>query len=130
MGEAGAGDGDRGATIDENRILKDIKGPISEPFPRIREAIFKSDPAFARSISLSLAAAGFKTAEVLQNYQRLSEPSMVFESLIRASASDTTDTAFCAGTWRISRSNGMMRAESGVELRHNGGSCGVATGGE
>jgi phage terminase large subunit-like protein len=73
-----------GPMIDENRIIRDIKGPISERFPRIREATFKYDPAFATSIAINLMEAGFRCVELLQNYKYLSEPSMVFESLIRA----------------------------------------------
>jgi len=73
-----------GPMIDENRIVKDILGPITARFPRLRESLLKYDPAFATSIATQLLAAGYRCAELLQNYKYLSEPSHVFEALIRA----------------------------------------------
>lgn len=73
-----------GPMIDENRIIADIRGPIAERFPRLRESVVRYDPAFATSIATNLTAAGFRCIELLQNYKYLSEPSMVFEALIRA----------------------------------------------
>jgi len=73
-----------GAMIDENRILEDIRGPITERFPRLRETVIRYDPAFATSIAHQLGAAGYRCAELLQNYRYLSEPSHVFEALVRA----------------------------------------------
>jgi len=73
-----------GAMIDENRIVADITGPITARFPRLRETLIRYDPAFATSIANQLGAAGYRCAELLQNYRYLSEPSHVFEALVRA----------------------------------------------
>lgn len=73
-----------GPMIDEHRILQDILGPISARFPRLRESVIKYDPAFATSLATQLMAAGYRCLECLQNYKYLSEPSHVFEALIRA----------------------------------------------
>jgi len=73
-----------GNMIDIDRIYRDITGPIAARFPRLREAELRYDPAFATDLALRLQAAGFKLVELLQNYRYLSEPSHVFEALIRA----------------------------------------------
>lgn len=73
-----------GAMIDENRIVTDIMGPIVARFPRLRETVIRYDPAFATSVSHQLELAGYRRAELLQNYRYLSEPSHVFEALVRA----------------------------------------------
>jgi phage terminase large subunit-like protein len=73
-----------GDMIDLDRIYRDITGPISARFPRLREAEIRYDPAFATDIALRLRDAGYKMIELLQNYRHLSEPSHVLEALIRA----------------------------------------------
>jgi phage terminase large subunit-like protein len=72
-----------GNVIDYDRIFKDITGPISERFPRLRGGDIGYDPAFATDIALKLQGAGFRMIEVLQNYRHLSEPSHVLEALVR-----------------------------------------------
>jgi phage terminase large subunit-like protein len=73
-----------GTTIDYNRIIRDITGPIAERFPRLKEAELRYDPAFATDLANKLSTEGFKMVECLQNYRNLSEPSHVLEALIRA----------------------------------------------
>lgn len=73
-----------GNMIDMDRIYRDITGPISARFPRLRQAEIRYDPAFATDIALRLQGHGYKMIELLQNYRYLSEPSHVFEALVRA----------------------------------------------
>jgi phage terminase large subunit-like protein len=72
-----------GNVIDYERIFRDITGPITERFPKLREAEIGYDPAFATDIAQKLQGKGYKMVEVLQNYQRLSEPCHVFEALVK-----------------------------------------------
>lgn len=72
-----------GNVIDYDVIFKDITGPITARFPRLRGAEIGYDPAFATDIALKLQGAGFRMVEILQNYKHLSEPSHVFEALVR-----------------------------------------------
>lgn len=73
-----------GAMIDINRIHKDITGPITERFPRLRGSEIRYDPAFATDVALRLMESGYKLIELLQTYRYLSEPAHVFEALLRA----------------------------------------------
>jgi phage terminase large subunit-like protein len=74
-----------GAVIDYDRIYSDIKDKIAPRFPRLKQATFGYDPAFATDIALKLRdKAGFKIEEVLQNYKYLSEPAHIFEAFAKA----------------------------------------------
>jgi len=74
-----------GAVIDYSRIYEDITRRIVPRFPLLKQALFGYDPAFATDLATQLRdRAGLKVAEVLQNYQHLSEPSQAFEALIKA----------------------------------------------
>lgn len=73
-----------GAMIDINRICKDITGPISKRFPRLRGTQIRYDPAFATDVALRLLESGYQMVELLQNYKYLSEPAHVLEALLKA----------------------------------------------
>jgi phage terminase large subunit-like protein len=74
-----------GAVIDYSRIYEDITRRIVPRFPRLKQATLGYDPAFATDLASQLRdRAGLKVAEVIQNYQNLSEPSQAFEALIKA----------------------------------------------
>lgn len=74
-----------GVTIDYDRIYADITGKIARRFPKLRIGGFAYDPAFASDIAGRLRElAGYKAAEVLQNYSHLSEVCHLFEALIKA----------------------------------------------
>lgn len=73
-----------GNAIDYNAVFDDIEGPISERFPRLREAQIGFDPAFATDISWRLSKAGYQMVEIPQNYQHMSEPAHILEALIKA----------------------------------------------
>jgi phage terminase large subunit-like protein len=81
--EAGFITATEGDAIDYERVFRDITGPIAEQFPRLKGTQIGFDPAFATDIARKLSGAGFTMVEVLQNYQRFSEPSMVFEALVK-----------------------------------------------
>ncbi len=73
-----------GASIDYDRVFKDIRDRIAPRFPLLKEGEIGYDPAFATDIANRLRdRAGFKTVEVLQNYKHLSEPCQVFEALVK-----------------------------------------------
>lgn len=74
-----------GAIIDYTRIYADIRDKILPRFPRLKEGGIGYDPAFATDLATKLRdLLGFNIAEVLQNYSHLSEPSQIFEALIKA----------------------------------------------
>ena len=74
-----------GVTIDYDRIYRDITTKILPRFPRLKQGGVGYDPAFATDIASKLRdLAGFKAAEILQNYKYMSEACYVFEALIRA----------------------------------------------
>jgi phage terminase large subunit-like protein len=74
-----------GGVIDYSRIYEDITRRIVPRFPLLKQATLGYDPAFATDLASQLRdRAGLKVAEVLQNYQHLSEPSQAFEALIKA----------------------------------------------
>jgi phage terminase large subunit-like protein len=74
-----------GATIDYSLIYRDITERIVPKFPRLKQGVIGYDPAFATDIASSLRdRAGLQVAEVLQNYQHLSEACYVFEALVKA----------------------------------------------
>jgi phage terminase large subunit-like protein len=73
-----------GTTIDYDRIIRDITGPITATYPKLKGSQIGFDPAFATDIAQKLQGAGYTMVEVLQNYQRFSEPSMVFEALVKS----------------------------------------------
>lgn len=73
-----------GVTIDYDRVLGDIAGPIAEEYPMLRGASIGYDPAFATDIARQLTNRGFQVVEVMQNYRNMSEPCHIFEALIKA----------------------------------------------
>jgi phage terminase large subunit-like protein len=74
-----------GAIIDYTRIFTDIRDKIAPRFPKLKEGVIGYDPAFATDLATKLRdIAGFKVHEVLQNYSHLSEPSQIFEALVKA----------------------------------------------
>lgn len=73
-----------GDVIDYDKVCSDIIDRIAPRFPRLKSAGIGYDPAFASDLRLRLEARGFTMTEVLQNYQHLSEPSYVFEGLVKA----------------------------------------------
>jgi phage terminase large subunit-like protein len=56
---------------------------LASRFPNLKQAEIGYDPAFATSLALRLQTAGFKVVEVPQNYRHISEPSQVFEALLK-----------------------------------------------
>lgn len=61
------------------------RGGLLERFPRLKEAQFGYDPAFATEIAVRLRDDHELTVvEVLQNYKHLSEACQVFEALVKA----------------------------------------------
>jgi phage terminase large subunit-like protein len=73
-----------GGAIDYDRVFKDIRDKIAPRFPLLKQGEIGYDPAFATDIANRLRdKAGFNTVEVLQNYKHLSEPSQVFEALVK-----------------------------------------------
>jgi phage terminase large subunit-like protein len=82
--QAGLVTATEGDVIDYDRIFTDITERIAPRFPRLKQGEIGYDPAFATDIALRLTGAGFKVLEVLQNYQHLSEPSYLFEGLVKA----------------------------------------------
>ena len=74
-----------GGVIDYTRIYQDLVTRIVPRFPRLKQATLGYDPAFATDLATQLRdRAGLKVAEVLQNYTHISEPSQVFEALVKA----------------------------------------------
>ena len=79
-----------GAIITSEPIVRYIVGRPSDPgllgrFPKLKEAEFGYDPAFASEIAVRLHDDhDLKTVEVLQNYKHLSEACQVFEALVKA----------------------------------------------
>jgi phage terminase large subunit-like protein len=74
-----------GGVIDYTRIYRDLTERIVPRFPLLKQATLGYDPAFATDLATQLRdRAGLKVAEVLQNYSHLSEPSQVFEALVKA----------------------------------------------
>lgn len=83
--DAGLVTATEGGVIDYTRIYEDITTRIVPRFPLLKQATLGYDPAFATDLATQLRdRAGLKVAEVLQNYQHLSEPSQVFEALVKA----------------------------------------------
>lgn len=72
-----------GNVIDYDRIFRDITGPITQRFPKLKGAEIGFDPAFATDIAQKLMGKGYQMVEVLQNYKHLSEPAHVFEALVK-----------------------------------------------
>lgn len=74
-----------GNVIDYDRIVEDITTKILPRFPRLKGIEIGYDPAFATDVAQRLQnRKGFNMVEVLQNYKHLSEPSYLFEGLIKA----------------------------------------------
>lgn len=74
-----------GATIDYTRVYDDIVTKIVPRFPMLKQGLIGYDPAFATDIAGQLRdRAGLRMVEVVQNYTHLSEPSQVFEALVKA----------------------------------------------
>ena len=73
-----------GATIDYDRVYKDITQKILPRFPLLKQGQIGYDPAFATDIAGRLATSGLTTVEVLQNYQHMNEPCQTVEALIKA----------------------------------------------
>ncbi len=73
-----------GSVIDYSRVHADIL-KIAARFPRLKSGgQIGFDIAFAGDIAQKLAAAQFTTVEIPQNAQHLSEPSQVFEALLKS----------------------------------------------
>jgi phage terminase large subunit-like protein len=72
-----------GNVIDYSRVHADILKTAAR-FRKLKSGQIGFDPAFAGDIAQKLAAAGFTTVEVPQNAQHLSEPSQVFEALVKS----------------------------------------------
>lgn len=73
-----------GAIIDYTRIFEDIRDKILPRFPRLKQGFIGYDPAFATDLAIKLRdLLGLQVMEVLQNYTHLSEPSQVFEALVK-----------------------------------------------
>jgi len=74
-----------GASIDYDRVYRDITGKIAARFPLLKQGEIGYDPAFATDIANRLRdRAGFTTVEVLQNYKHLNEPCQIFEALVKS----------------------------------------------
>lgn len=74
-----------GAIIDYARIYRDITTTILPRFPKLKQGVVGYDPAFATDIASALRdRGGLRVEEILQNYKYLSEPSYVFEALVKA----------------------------------------------
>jgi phage terminase large subunit-like protein len=74
-----------GATIDYERVYRDITTKIVPRFPMLKQGKVGYDPAFATDIAGKLRdKAGLTTFEVLQNYSHMNEPCQVFEGLVKA----------------------------------------------
>lgn len=74
-----------GAIIDYSRIYADITTKILPMFPRLKQGILGYDPAFATDLASKLRdKGGLQVLEVLQNYTHLSEPSYLFEALVKS----------------------------------------------
>jgi phage terminase large subunit-like protein len=73
-----------GATIDYDRVYKDITQKILPRFPLLKQGQIGYDPAFATDIANRLRTSGLTTVEVLQNYQHMNEPCQTVEALIKA----------------------------------------------
>ncbi len=72
-----------GNGIDYDRVFRDITGPITQQFPKLKGSQIGYDPAFATDIAQKLQEKGYQMVEVLQNYKQLSEPAHVFEALVK-----------------------------------------------
>lgn len=74
-----------GGVIDYSKIYEDLTTRIVPRFPLLKQGTLGYDPAFATDLATQLRdRGGLKVAEVLQNYAHLSEPSQVFEALVKA----------------------------------------------
>lgn len=73
-----------GPIIDYDVVLSEIRGPITERFPRLKGAPFGFDPAFATDIAQKLMGSGYQMIEILQGFKYFNEPSQVMEALIKA----------------------------------------------
>jgi phage terminase large subunit-like protein len=74
-----------GGSIDYDRVYRDITQKIAPRFPLLKQGEIGYDPAFATDIANRLRdRGGFTTVEVLQNYKHFSEPSQVFEALVKS----------------------------------------------
>jgi phage terminase large subunit-like protein len=78
----------RGDTIDYDVITADIREMV-EMFPGLKESQIGYDPAFMDDVAQRLIGADKENpeipmVEVLQNYKYLSEPSQIFEALLKA----------------------------------------------
>ena len=74
-----------GGVIDYSRIYQDITTKIVPRFPSLKQTTLGYDPAFATDLATQLRdRAHLNVAEIPQNYAHLSEPSQVFEALVKA----------------------------------------------
>lgn len=82
-----------GAVISAEPIVTHLVGPNGKSgllmrFPRLKQAEYAYDPAFATEVALALrdraALPAEHVIEVLQNYKHLSEACQVFEALVKA----------------------------------------------
>lgn len=73
-----------GASIDYDRVYKDITEKIVPRYPLLKQGRIGYDPAFATDIAGRLRdKAGLQAVEVLQNYKYMNEPCHVLEALIK-----------------------------------------------
>lgn len=74
-----------GASIDYDRVYKDITQKILPRFPLLKQGEIGYDPAFATDIASRLRdKAGLQVVEILQNYKYMNEPCHVFEALVKS----------------------------------------------
>lgn len=71
-----------GGSIDYDVVLKTIRGPLTERFPKLKGSEIGFDPAFATDLRIRLESFGYTCVEVLQNYQQMSEPCHILEGLL------------------------------------------------
>ena len=117
-----------GGVIDYSRIYADITRGIVPRFPLLKQSTFGYDPAFATDLATPAARpAGLKVAEVLQNYSHLSEPSQVFEALVKAGRVAHGGHRVCAITSRTWRSKPTTRGGFGRCARRNPASASTAS---
>ena len=118
-----------GASIDYDRVYRDITTKIAPRFALLKQGEIGYDPAFATDIANRLRdKAGFKTVEVLQNYQHLNEPCQVFEALVKSRRWYTTGTGCSGGTSRTWRSSATTpgasaRSSRGEQTRRSTAWC-------
>ena len=72
-----------GSIIDSDALVRYIVG-LTARFPLAKVGQVGYDPAFATEIAIRLTKEGLTVVELLQNFKTFSEPSQVFEALVKA----------------------------------------------